>query len=566
MTEAGGHAAGARTRLAGLGSGASQPAGGRRGARRGGRAWSARGGTPNSAARTPRWRRSRRPAPRRGAARSSSRSSPARTRESSRRAPTRSSRRASRAWSSRTKTRIRRRRAARILRAAGLRGRERAARARRSPPRTRPFFGRWRWPERPFVALKLATSLDGRIADRVGRSRWISGEEARDFVHWLRAGFDAIGVGGAHGARRRSRRSRCGGAIAPRTPPLRVVFDRRETCPRPSRWCVPRANTRRCVVAGPLLGASAALAPASRPGSRLIRAAEPRRRPGRARAARACCSMVVEGGGQLAGALLREGLVDRYYWIQSPLWLGDDGVPAVAGLPGVELATADRWTRRRSGARSATTPCSCWTGTDVHRHRHRGRHGPERSVATRRRARPGDPGARGGRWRSGESIAVDGACLTVARRPQRRLRRPRRRHDPRAHQLRRLRAGRAGSTSSAPLRAGDRLGGHLVQGHVDGVGRIRRIREQDDARLLDIAVPAAVAAEHGRRSGSITVDGVSLTVNALPGQAGDPGVADSVYLAPHDPRRAPHRRPGAPRGRPHRQVRGGLAGAPRRDP
>ena len=62
------------------------------------------------------------------------------------------------------------------------------------------FFHRWSGLSRPFVALKLATTLDGRIADHTGRSRWISGEEARDYVHWLRAGFDAIGVGG-HTAR-----------------------------------------------------------------------------------------------------------------------------------------------------------------------------------------------------------------------------------------------------------------------------------------------------------------------------------------------------------------------------
>jgi diaminohydroxyphosphoribosylaminopyrimidine deaminase/5-amino-6-(5-phosphoribosylamino)uracil reductase len=64
-------------------------------------------------------------------------------------------------------------------------------------------------------------------------------------------------------------------------------------------------------------------------------------------------SLLVEGGGQLAGALLREGLVDRYYWIQSPIWLGEGGVPAVAGLPGIELATVDRWEvveRRALGA------------------------------------------------------------------------------------------------------------------------------------------------------------------------------------------------------------------------
>jgi diaminohydroxyphosphoribosylaminopyrimidine deaminase/5-amino-6-(5-phosphoribosylamino)uracil reductase len=49
---------------------------------------------------------------------------------------------------------------------------------------------------RPFVAVKLATSLDHRIADPAGHSRWISGDEARDWVHWFRAGFGAIGVGG----------------------------------------------------------------------------------------------------------------------------------------------------------------------------------------------------------------------------------------------------------------------------------------------------------------------------------------------------------------------------------
>jgi riboflavin synthase len=122
-------------------------------------------------------------------------------------------------------------------------------------------------------------------------------------------------------------------------------------------------------------------------------------------------------------------------------------------------------------------------------------------------------------WRSlarGESIAVDGACLTVARRIRGAF----------AVHVVATTLGRTGFAAYAPgrrvnleraLRAGDRLGGHLVQGHVDGIGRIRRIREQDDARLLDIAVPAAVA-RSTVALGSVTVDGVSLTVNALPGR------------------------------------------------
>ncbi|MEO8113055.1 MAG: dihydrofolate reductase family protein, partial [Phenylobacterium sp.] len=54
-------------------------------------------------------------------------------------------------------------------------------------------------------------------------------------------------------------------------------------------------------------------------------------------------SLLVEGGGRLAGALLAEGLVDRYYWIQAPVWVGDNGIPAVAGLPGISLIEAERW-------------------------------------------------------------------------------------------------------------------------------------------------------------------------------------------------------------------------------
>ena len=62
---------------------------------------------------------------------------------------------------------------------------------------------------------------------------------------------------------------------------------------------------------------------------------------------------------------------------------------------------------------------------------------------------------------------------------------------------------------------GDRLGGHLVQGHVDGLGLVERVGARDDARLLDIRAPADVAAV-SVPLGSITVDGVSLTINAIP--------------------------------------------------
>ncbi len=66
------------------------------------------------------------------------------------------------------------------------------------------------------------------------------------------------------------------------------------------------------------------------------------------------------------------------------------------------------------------------------------------------------------------------------------------------------------------LALGQRLGGHIVQGHVDGVGQVARVEERGELTLIDFALPddvAAVTVPHG----SITVNGVSLTVNALPG-------------------------------------------------
>lgn len=238
---------------------------------------------------------------------------------------------------------------AELLRAAGVRVEGECLRG-EAAAQNAPFLARWRTADRPWVALKLATSLDGRIADRFGRSRWISGEPARDFVHWLRAGMDAIGIGGAT-ARADNPSLTVRGDIRPRVEPLRVVFDRAGSLHTTLEVLRTAKERPTCVVAGPLLSSERAEA-LEEAGVTLIRAAG--LRDGMAALRRiGVGAMVVEGGGQLAGALLGEGLVDRFYWIQSPVWLGEGGVPAVAGLPGVELATAERWTvveRRALGA------------------------------------------------------------------------------------------------------------------------------------------------------------------------------------------------------------------------
>ena len=113
----------------------------------------------------------------------------------------------------------------------------------------------------------------------------------------------------------------------------------------------------------------------------------------------------------------------------------------------------------------------------------------------------------------GESIAVSGACLTVAakgrgwfgiRAVSTTLERTR---------LGALRPGDRVNLERA-LRAGDRLGGHFVQGHVDGVGEVVAVRRRAGAHLVEIRAPEEVT-RVTVPLGSLTVDGVSLTVNAI---------------------------------------------------
>lgn len=127
--------------------------------------------------------------------------------------------------------------------------------------------------------------------------------------------------------------------------------------------------------------------------------------------------------------------------------------------------------------------------------------------------------------RRGESIAVDGTCLTVERGGKGWFA---------VHVIattldRTLFGaydrGRLVNLERA-LRVGDRLGGHFVQGHVDGLGRVERVTRRDDAWLVDVSVPPEVA-RISVPLGSITIDGVSLTVNAMP----EPGVIQ-VSLIP----------------------------------
>jgi riboflavin synthase len=129
----------------------------------------------------------------------------------------------------------------------------------------------------------------------------------------------------------------------------------------------------------------------------------------------------------------------------------------------------------------------------------------------------------------GDSVAVDGCCLTVTA-----LRGGALSFDAIPETLRKTTLGdrRVGDRVNleGALRMGDALGGHWVQGHVDGVGCVRAIETRGEDVRMVIGVPAALSGDVLPK-GSITVDGVSLTV----GEVWQEGAEErfSVYLIPH---------------------------------
>jgi riboflavin synthase len=110
----------------------------------------------------------------------------------------------------------------------------------------------------------------------------------------------------------------------------------------------------------------------------------------------------------------------------------------------------------------------------------------------------------------GDSVAVNGVCLTATGRDERGFS-----ADVMEETLRRSALGALGAGDAVnlelPLRASDRLGGHIVQGHVDGTGTVESVRDEGFARVVRIAA-APELLRYVIEKGSIAVDGVSLTV------------------------------------------------------
>lgn len=214
----------------------------------------------------------------------------------------------------------------------------------------------------PFVTLKLAASLDGRIAALGGESKWITSPESRRAVHRMRAASDAVMVGAETALKDDPELTV---RLARGADPVRVVLDSSMRLPVTSRVFAgaregkagliiftsgdaEEKRVRRAVEAG----AEIIRLPSSKGGLSLKKAL-------RALGAAGLTSVLVEGGGTLAASFLKEGLVDSLVVFYGPMVIGGDGLAMVAPLSLGRLKDCPRFTdvRARKSGEDVVVEC-----------------------------------------------------------------------------------------------------------------------------------------------------------------------------------------------------------------
>jgi diaminohydroxyphosphoribosylaminopyrimidine deaminase / 5-amino-6-(5-phosphoribosylamino)uracil reductase len=215
----------------------------------------------------------------------------------------------------------------------------------------------------PFVTLKLATTIDGRIATASGESRWISGAQARRHVHTLRLSHDAVLVGS--GTARADDPDLTARDLGATHQPLRLLLDRTLGHSPESRLGA-TANLHPVWVLHALDAPAGAQQAWAATGARLLPCAAPDGRLDLTAALRTLASegltrILCEGGGTLAATLVADGLVDDIIHVSAGKLIGSDGtaalgplgLPALAAAPGFTLLdhqrlgpdTLSHWTR-----------------------------------------------------------------------------------------------------------------------------------------------------------------------------------------------------------------------------
>jgi len=201
------------------------------------------------------------------------------------------------------------------------------------------FFSRIRQ-GRPAFTLKIAATLDGRIATGAGESQWITGEAARAMAHQLRARHDAVMIGsGTWAADNPTLTARIGNADNSRRP--RIILDGRlrittdcnlfKTANEAPLWVVTKAGAHDAGRLGELRDAGAEVIEIAAGDGGQIDLGALAAHLGE----RGLTNVLLEGGGTLAASMLRAELADRIAWFRAPSILGGDALPAIGAL-GIE--------------------------------------------------------------------------------------------------------------------------------------------------------------------------------------------------------------------------------------
>ncbi len=193
----------------------------------------------------------------------------------------------------------------------------------------------------PYVTLKLALSLDGRIATRTGHSKWVTGEEARARVHALRAQADAVAIGIGTAL---ADDPRLTVRDAPGPSPMRVVFDTKLRLPPDTRLVA----TAREVPTWVICSVDASMEAESQltaKGVEVLRAATSPEGRIDVRSAlemlaqRGVVTLMIEGGAELAGSFLAAQLADELHVFVSPILLGPRARAAAVDWAGPDMVT-----------------------------------------------------------------------------------------------------------------------------------------------------------------------------------------------------------------------------------
>ena len=377
---------------------------------------------------------------------------------------------------------------------------------------------------RPLVTLKLASTLDGRIATHTGDSRWITGAQARARAHLLRARHDAVMVGAASALADDP-------ALTCRLPgmadasPVRVVIDGSARLPAGHALIAAPASSPR----GSSRRRRSAATVATRTGARRgRRSSRSRRRPTGAprlqrrwrrwphAASRACWWKAAAGSRPLSCGPA---------W-----WIGSNG----SARPAPSAATACRRWPRSVSTEPMTCPASsasprplwartCWTPWRRQAERTPCSQGSSPtwagsgpSAAPRRRAPAGDRHRLRHRTVAlGASIACSGPCLTVVDKGPGWFAVDVSRETADRTTLGDWREG-TGVNLERALALGDEIGGHLVTGHIDGVAVVEAAEPEGESLRLTVRCPAELS-RFVASKGSVALDGVSLTVNEVDG-------------------------------------------------